>query len=110
MHRQTAVEGQYRQDPVAQRLKAERVQEELKAMAGWAPAAEEAAIERVRVFPTPEVAALYGAFVSRFASAAGLFVTVSFAGGQVGVTVSAPQVDGCRGELTESVLAFARQL
>jgi pterin-4a-carbinolamine dehydratase len=93
-----------------QRLKSERVQEELKAMAGWTLAAEEKAIERVRTFPTPEVAALYGAFVSRFASTAGVFVTVSLAGGQASVTVYGPQINGCWGEVTESVLDFARQL
>lgn len=95
---------------VQDRLKAERVQKLLKAMTGWKLASGEAAIDCVKVFPTPEVAALYGAFVSRFASAAGYFVTLSFAGGQVGLTVSAPQLSGSPGELTESVFAFARQL
>jgi len=95
---------------VQQRLKSERVQEELKAMAGWGLAQEETAIERVRTFPTPEVAALYVAWVTGFASATGIYVTVELAGGQVGVTVGGPQVSGCWGEVTESVLAFARQL
>jgi pterin-4a-carbinolamine dehydratase len=93
-----------------ERLKSERVQEALKAMTGWKLAHEEAAIERVKTFPTPEVAALYGAFVARFASAAGFFVTLDLAGGQVAVTVRGPQINGCWGEVTESVLAFARQL
>jgi hypothetical protein len=93
-----------------QRLKSERVQEELKTMAGWTPAQEEQAIECVKTFPTPEIAALYAGFVSRFAAAAGFPVALSLAGGQVGVTVFAPQVNGCPGELTLPVLAFARQL
>jgi pterin-4a-carbinolamine dehydratase len=96
--------------PAETKLKSERVQEELKAMTGWKLAHEEKAIDRVRVFPTSEVAALYGAFVSRFASAAGFSVTVSLSGGQVGLTVYAPQLNGCPAELTESVLAFARQI
>jgi len=95
---------------VQQRLKSERVQEELRAMAGWGLANGEAAVECVKTFPTPEVAALYAAFVTRFAGAAGFFVTVDLAGGQVGVTVCGPQINGCWGEVTESVLAFARQL
>src|SRR5262245_13546418 len=93
-----------------QRLKSERVQEELKAMTGWALAHEEQAIVCVKTFPTPEVASLYAAFVSRFASAAGFSVSMSLWGGQVCVTVFAPQINGCPGELTLPVLAFARQL
>jgi pterin-4a-carbinolamine dehydratase len=95
---------------VEERLKSERIQEELKTMAGWSLAPEESAIERVRTFPTPEVAALYGVFVSCFASAAGFFVSVGLAGGKVSVGVYASQLDGCWGELTDSVLAFAKQL
>jgi len=95
---------------IQQRLKSERVQEELKAMAGWNLAQEETAIQCVKTFPTSEIAALYAAWVTRFAGAAGLFVTVELAGGQVAVTVCAPQVNGCWGEVTESVLAFARQI
>ena len=92
------------------RLKSERVQEELKAMIGWKPVQEEMAIDRVKSFPTPEIAALYSAFVTRYAAAAGFPVTVSVSGGQAIVTVSAPAMNGNAGGLTESVLAFARQL
>lgn len=95
---------------VQDRLKAERVQELLAAMTGWKLSAGAAALESVKVFPTPEVAALYGAFVSRFASAAGFFVALSLAGGLVALTVYPPQVNCSAGELTEAVFAFARQL
>jgi pterin-4a-carbinolamine dehydratase len=95
---------------VQERLKSERVQEELKAMPAWQLAHEEKAIECVKTFPTPEVAALYAAYAARYGTAAGYSVTVSISGGQVCVTVFAPQVNGCTGDLTESVLAFARQL
>jgi len=95
-----------------QRLKSERVQEGLQALAraGWALAHEEQAIETVKTFPTPEVAWLYAAFVSRFASAAGVAVTLSLAGGQVCVTVFAQGINGCAGEVDPPVLAFAHQL
>ncbi len=95
---------------VQERLKSERVQEELRAMPAWQLAHEEKAIESVKTFPTPEVAALYAAYAARYGTAAGYPVTVSISGGQVCVTVFAPQVNGCAGDLTESVLAFARQV
>jgi pterin-4a-carbinolamine dehydratase len=93
-----------------ERLKSERVQEELRAMPAWQLAHDARAIESVKTFPTPEVAALYAAYAARYGTAAGYSVTVSISGGQVCVTVFAPQVNGCAGDLTDSVLAFARQL
>jgi pterin-4a-carbinolamine dehydratase len=92
------------------RLKSERVQEELKAMIGWAATEEETAIENVKTFATPEIAGLYAGFVAQSAAATGYPVTVSITGNQVCVTVFAQEVDGCLGELTLPVLAFARQL
>jgi hypothetical protein len=91
-------------------LKSERVQEALRAMPAWQLAHQEMAIQSVKAFPTPEVASLYAAYAARYGAAAGFPVTVSIAGGQVCVIVFAPQVNGCAGDLTESVLAFARQL
>jgi pterin-4a-carbinolamine dehydratase len=93
-----------------QKLKSERVQEELKAMAGWAAIDRETAIEGVKTFATPEIAGLYGGFVTQCAAATGHPVTVSVNGNQVCVTVYTPDIDGCPGELTLSVLAFVRQL
>jgi pterin-4a-carbinolamine dehydratase len=97
-------------EPPVQRLKSERVQEELKAMIGWAATEEETAIENVKTFATPEIAGLYAGFVAQSAAATGYPVTVSLTGNQVCVTVFAQEVDGCPGELTLPVLAFARQL
>jgi pterin-4a-carbinolamine dehydratase len=96
--------------PPVQKLKSERVQEELKAMIGWAATEEETAIENVKTFATPEIAGLYAGFVAQSAAATGYPVTVSITGNQVCVTVFAQEVDGCLGELTLPVLAFARQL
>ncbi len=93
-----------------QRLKSERVQEELRAMTGWAATQGATAIECVKTFATPEIAGLYGGFVVQSAAATGHPVTVSVSGGQVSVTVYTPNIDGCPGELTLPVLAFARQL
>ncbi len=97
-------------EPPVQRLKSERVQEELRAMTGWAATQEETAIENVKTFATPEIAGLYAGFVARSAAATGYPVSVSLSGNQVGVTVYAQEAGGCLGELTLPVLAFARQL
>jgi pterin-4a-carbinolamine dehydratase len=93
-----------------QRLKSERVQEELRAMAGWAAAQGETAIECVKTFATPQIAGLYAGFVAQAAAATAHPVTVSLSGGQVCVTVYTPNIDGCPSEVTLPVLAFARQL
>jgi pterin-4a-carbinolamine dehydratase len=93
-----------------QKLKAERVQEELKAMTGWAAIDRETAIENVKTFATPDLAGLYGGFVIQSAAATGHPVAVSVNGNQVCVTLYTPDIDGCPGELTLPVLAFARQL
>jgi hypothetical protein len=93
-----------------QRLKSERIQEELKAMTGWAAIERETAVENVKTFATPDLAGLYGSFVIQSAAATGYPVAVSVDGNQVCVTVYTPDIDGCAGELTLPVLAFARQL
>ena len=103
------VPGPERPGGAVQRLKSERVQEELKAMPAW-QLAHEKAIESVKTFPTPEVAALYAAYAARYGTAAGYSVTVSISGGQVCVSVYAQETDVCLGELSLPVLAFARQL
>ena len=97
-------------EPPIQHLKSERVQEELRAMTGWAATEEETAIENVKTFATPEIAGLYGSYAIQSAAATGYPVTVSLSGNQVCVTVFAQEVDGCPGELTLPVLAFAQQL
>ena len=93
-----------------QKLKSERIQEELKAMTGWAAIERDTAIENVQTFATPGIAGLYGAFAIQSAAASGYQVTVSLAGNQVCVTVFSQEVNGCPGELDLPVLAFARQL
>ncbi len=95
---------------VEQRLKSERVQEELRAMTAWAAVHGDAALESVKTFATPGIAGLYGAYVLQTAVASGYPVTVSLSSNQVGITVYAPESDGCLSELTLPVLAFARQL
>jgi len=96
-------------DPEAA-LKAERVQEALRAMPEWQLTLEGQAITRVKDLPTPEVASLYTAYVTGFAGSVGLPVAVSVSDGLVLVTLYAPSGGGCVGGLTESVLDFAGQI
>ena len=95
---------------VQERFKAEQVQEALKAMAGWRLAAEGKSIYCAKVFPTAEVARLYGTFVNAYAGALGLPVLMSISGGNLVVTLYAPRSRGRAGLLTESVLELARRL
>jgi hypothetical protein len=90
-------------------LKSERVQEALRAMPEWDLTMEGQAISRVKELPTPEVASLYTAYVTGFSGSLGLPVAVSVSGGLVMVTLYGPIGGDCMG-LTESVLAFARQI
>jgi hypothetical protein len=98
-------------DPdVAARLKAERVQEMLQAMPQWRRTLGGKAINRVKAFPTPAVAALYGGYVIGLAGSLGLPVTVSVAGGQVLVTLHERRKHGYLVEITETVVDFAQQI
>ena len=92
------------------RLKSERVQELLKAMPGWRLQAGGKAVNRVKGFPTSEVARKYSSFVASFAGAMELPVILNVAGGQVVVTLHAPRGHGRIGLLTEAVVDFARRL
>ena len=91
-------------------LKSERVEEALKAMPDWEVTLEGQAITRVKELPTPEVAALYTAYLTGFAGSFGQPVAMSVSGGLVLVTLYAPRRGDCMGGLTESVLDFARQI
>jgi len=96
-------------DPEAE-LKAERVQEALRAMPEWELTLEGQAITRVKELPTPEVASLFTAYVTGFAGSLGLPVAVSVSDGLVLVTLYAPSGCGSVGGLTQSVLDFAGQI
>jgi pterin-4a-carbinolamine dehydratase len=92
------------------RLKSERVQELLKALPGWRLQPGGKAINRVKGFPTPEVARQYSGFVASYAGAMGLPVILNVAGGQVVITLHAPRSRGRAGLVTEAVVDFARRL
>lgn len=94
---------------VQQRLKAERVQDALKAMPGWKLTARSKAIDRVYSFTTAALASAFAAYVTEAARLAEMPVDLSVAGATVVVTLSAPLRSGGCG-VTENVLDFAKQL
>lgn len=103
------------QDPptaeeVTTRLKAERVQDKLKAMPSWTPVLEGRAIQRVHAFPQPQVAAWYAGYLSHYAAAMRVPATVSLSGRQVIVTLHGPMTRSNKGTLSEEVLDFAVHL
>ena len=91
-------------------LKSERVEEALKAMPEWELTLEDDSITRVKELPTPEVAALYTAYVTALAGALDQAVNVSVFSGMVMITLYARNHGGCISGLTESILDFARQI
>jgi hypothetical protein len=97
-------------DYVRARLKSERVEEALKAMQGWKAAPGTRAINRVKSFPTSDVARLYSSFVTGLAGALKLPVAVHVWEGHVVVTLHAPRSHGRIGPLTEEVLGFGKLL
>jgi pterin-4a-carbinolamine dehydratase len=95
---------------VRQRLKAERVQEELQAMPAWRLLEGGKSIDRAFQFPSPQVAAAYSTFVLAFASAAGHAVSLDHNKSQVVVKLAGPRGKGRQLDLTEEILTFARKL
>jgi hypothetical protein len=102
--------GKRDQDELAAALKAERVQEMLRAMPEWRPTLGGKEINRLRELPSLEVATHYATFVASFAKACALPVCLRIYGGQVLVAVHAPRQRGRLVDITESVVNFAQQL
>lgn len=96
-------------EALTSRLKAERVQEELKTLPGWQLTADEKAVDRVREFPSPDLAVVFVNFVAMLASLEEQPVDLSLSGGRVVVTLSAA-LSSSRREVTQGVLDFARMV
>jgi pterin-4a-carbinolamine dehydratase len=92
-----------------ERLKAERVQLRLKRMQGWKMLAEGKAIDRVRQFRDPLVAASYLAFASLLARQVNQPLRISVAGNTVVLALTGRSKGPDRG-ITEGVLDLAEQL
>jgi hypothetical protein len=91
-------------------LKPERVQEFLAAWPDWSLGMGERALLRTRVFPNPAVASSYGAFVTRFATARGLPVSIDVQGGTLQIALFSRRDDEGFQPLTEAVLQLAETL
>ncbi len=92
-----------------ERLKAERVQLRLKRMQGWKMLAEGKAIDRVRQFKDPLVAASYLAFASLLARQVNQPLRVSVVGGTMVLALTGRSKGPDKG-ITEEVLDLAEQL
>lgn len=108
--RVATVQTQDNPQPVRQRLKSERVQEMLQAMPSWRLLEGGKSIDRAFLFPSPQVAERYSAFVMAFASAAGHALNLELNKGVVVVTLAGPRAKGRQGDLNEEVLTFAQKL
>jgi hypothetical protein len=95
---------------VQERISNERLQTWLLGRPGWQMAASGKAIQRMKAFPAPEVAAHYSAFVTGYAGALSLPVAVNVFSGQVEVTLHARREHGRIVPLTEAVLVLAEQI
>ena len=92
-----------------ERLKAERVQLRLRRMPGWKMLVEGKAIDRVRQFSDPLVAASYLAFASLLAREAGQPLRVLVVGGTIAIALTGRTKGPDKG-ITDDVLDLAEQL
>ena len=83
------------------RLKAERVQEKLRAVPGWRLLAGGKAVDRVREFHDPRVAAAWVQFVHLYAERAGFPAEVTVSGARV-MVILRDRIH--RGELSAAAL------
>ena len=97
------------QNQAAQRLKVERVQLRLKRMQGWKMLGERKAIDRLRKFDNPLVAAAYLAFATLLARQAGQPLRISMNGGNIVLALTGRTKGPDKG-ITEEVLDLAEQL
>lgn len=88
------------------RLKAERVQEELRAMPGWRLAPDGRSLHRHWEFPDSRVASAHAAFVNDLSSDHGRAVAINLSGRRVLVVLRGSR----RGGITEAMLGFAKVL
>lgn len=93
-----------------ERLKAERVQELLKAMPGWALVPGGRTITRKREFDSPPAAASFAVFVAGLASEAQRAVRLDLSGSSVVVTLPGRTGREPREDLSLEILGFAQQI
>ncbi|MFL6232044.1 MAG: 4a-hydroxytetrahydrobiopterin dehydratase [Thermoanaerobaculia bacterium] len=92
------------------KLKPERVQEELKVMAGWRLMPGDSAIGRVRDFATAEAATAWALFVSALAHQQDHGYTLERSGNRIAVTLYQAGWSGRPGGVTMAVLETGKTL
>ena len=95
---------------VQERLKAERVQERLKALPGWALSRDGEAVDRVREFADPAAATAYAAFAAALAGSRAQPIALSIDAGKVVLTLPGQKRRGLVGGLDDTVLDLAASL
>jgi hypothetical protein len=88
-------------------LKAERVQERLRALPGWNLSPSGRAIDKVRVFADAGVAEAYALYISRLARSQHQAVAIDLAASQVVVTLYGQVHEICISELNEASFDLA---
>lgn len=112
----SVVSKSHRREPLlrppgpVEKLKAERIQERLAAMPAWSLTHGGTVVSRVYDFPDSKVASSYASFVSDFASAMKVPVSMSLSGGRVILRLQGSPRLGRSGGVTEAVLDFAEIL
>jgi pterin-4a-carbinolamine dehydratase len=91
-----------------EKLKSERVQEALEDMPGWRLSGDERALERVRIFRNPKMAASFVAFVAKNAADANQAVDFQISRRKVALSLRGTCRIGMPSILTESTLRFAK--
>jgi pterin-4a-carbinolamine dehydratase len=100
-------ESQLRRPPrPGGRLKAERVQLELKTMPGWSALAGEKGLARIRKFKQPLAASRFAAWVAELAALKGHVVTLEIDRHRMTLVLERRSRTG----ITQALLDFARQL
>lgn len=96
--------------PFFQKLKPERVQEELRTMPGWVMQPNGKAIQRTYQLSSDRAAAHFATYLSAHAGDLGQPANFMLAGRTLTVKLFAPQHRGRQVALDLGVIAFARQL
>lgn len=92
------------------KLKPERVQEELKVMAGWRMMPGDSAIGRVRSFATAEAATAWSLLTAALAHQQGHAYTLERSGNRIAVTLYQAGRSGYPGGVTMAVLETGKAL
>jgi pterin-4a-carbinolamine dehydratase len=94
-----------------QRLKAERVQDKLRAMPGWSVSGRSRQnLERVWELPDNRIAMAFVQLINELANYHRMTAVVRVTGGQVGVTLRGKGGRGAHAGITETMLDFAQML